>query len=258
MDRHAKWELGELCGPKNERALSALGTTSENSDVNFVGTLSLPCSSARADGRDTTHSKSRAAGAGKGAGKGEGKGKGKRKVKEKGAGPRITRTDIGTYSKGAAFVLHDFLTAAECEHYIAQAEEAGMTSVMGEGYRSKMRRNDRAIVLSLPVAEELTARVLPFVGDITIEPNEYGYAKYQEGIVPESHPGVYTPYGCNPGIRVCRYTKGGHFQPHFDGQFRVSDTNLSYKTFMLYLNDGFEGKANSRCCPLRPRTTPFS
>merc|ERR1712007_168461 len=47
--------------------------------------------------------------------------------------------------------------------------------------------------------------------------------------------------GLNPCFRVCRYEPGGFFLPHKDGGFEYSDELLSLKTFMVYLNDGFEG-----------------
>ena len=154
----------------------------------------------------------------------------------------ITRTDIPYYPHGAAFVLHNFLTPAECEAYTNQAELIGLRTVQAQGYGARMRVCHRAATFAPSVADELTARVLPHVGsDVTIEANEYGYMRHQEGIVPNSQPGHYTPYGCNPGVRVCRYTAGGHFQPHHDGQFVAGRDERSFKTVMCYLNDGFEG-----------------
>merc|ERR1711862_385778 len=40
---------------------------------------------------------------------------------------------------------------------------------------------------------------------------------------------------------ACRYIPGGFFLPHFDDGLYRSDSHLSLKTFMIYLNEGFEG-----------------
>ena len=42
-------------------------------------------------------------------------------------------------------------------------------------------------------------------------------------------------------FRLMRYKPGGHFAPHFDGHFVETATFRSMKTFLLYLNDDFDG-----------------
>eukprot|EP01112_Ceratiomyxa_fruticulosa_P013515 TRINITY_DN3803_c0_g2_i4.p1 TRINITY_DN3803_c0_g2~~TRINITY_DN3803_c0_g2_i4.p1 ORF type:complete len:220 (-),score=34.51 TRINITY_DN3803_c0_g2_i4:110-769(-) len=48
-------------------------------------------------------------------------------------------------------------------------------------------------------------------------------------------------------FRLCRYSPGGHFAPHFDGNFVKSSEERSFYTFMVYLNgrEDFEGGATN-------------
>src|SRR5947209_18432507 len=66
------------------------------------------------------------------------------------------------------FVLHDFLSPEECEHFIALSEGAGyegasITTGTGFVMRKDIRNNDRVIRDDPALAELLWARVLPFL-----------------------------------------------------------------------------------------------
>jgi len=50
-----------------------------------------------------------------------------------------------------------------------------------------------------------------------------------------------TALGLNERLRFYRYDKGQSFAAHTDGYHRRDDGAQSLLTFMLYLNDGFEG-----------------
>ena len=52
---------------------------------------------------------------------------------------------------------------------------------------------------------------------------------------------VWNVCGLNERFRYYRYEVGQYFAPHFDGCFRRSDVEESLFTFMIYLNDDFEG-----------------
>ena len=47
--------------------------------------------------------------------------------------------------------------------------------------------------------------------------------------------------GANERLRCYRYAPGQRFAPHHDGSFFRSDDERSLLTFMIYLNEGFEG-----------------
>ena len=53
--------------------------------------------------------------------------------------------------------------------------------------------------------------------------------------------GGWRPHGLNERLRFYRYTPGQHFRWHLDGAFQRSPRERSRWTFMVYLNDDFDG-----------------
>jgi predicted 2-oxoglutarate/Fe(II)-dependent dioxygenase YbiX len=51
--------------------------------------------------------------------------------------------------------------------------------------------------------------------------------------------------GLNERFRFYRYDPGQRFAPHTDGCFRRDNGEQSQFTFLVYLNDGFEGGATA-------------
>ena len=47
--------------------------------------------------------------------------------------------------------------------------------------------------------------------------------------------------GANERLRCYRYQPGQRFAPHFDGCFRRDESEESFLTYIIYLNEGFEG-----------------
>ena len=123
------------------------------------------------------------------------------------------------------FVVHDFLTPAECESFVARSEAAGydeatITSAEGPVMSKDIRDNARLILDDASLADALWQRAQPFVPP-TIE--------------------VWHARGLNERFRFYRYDVGQKFRPHFDGYFERGNGDRSQLTFMVYLNDGFEG-----------------
>lgn len=123
------------------------------------------------------------------------------------------------------FVIHDFLTPAECQHYINASEAAGygdapITTSRGFVMRKDIRNNDRVIVDDPVLAAELYDRVKPFL------PPNFLY---------------WVPVGLNERFRYYRYTPGQKFDWHFDGAFTRDTGESSKLTLMMYLNDGCTG-----------------
>lgn len=150
----------------------------------------------------------------------------------------ITRREI--FDDGSAFVLSNVLSQAECESLIRQAEKLGMESC---GYSSSIRVTDRVAANSEAVAGVLFDRIKPFLEpSIDLSDKVWSSLSYPRGI-PGSIPNrKWTPIGLNPVFRLCRYKPGGFFLPHHDGGFEQHPyNNRSLKTFMIYLNDDFEG-----------------
>eukprot|EP00418_Pyrodinium_bahamense_P037453 CAMPEP_0179192802 /NCGR_PEP_ID=MMETSP0796-20121207/95802_1 /TAXON_ID=73915 /ORGANISM="Pyrodinium bahamense, Strain pbaha01" /LENGTH=309 /DNA_ID=CAMNT_0020897093 /DNA_START=5 /DNA_END=934 /DNA_ORIENTATION=- len=133
----------------------------------------------------------------------------------------------------SAFLLRNLLTPAECDDIIAQAEAFGLRDC---GASRRVRVTDRVSAMGEDLGRLLFARARPHLTDIIMP----AYGQPPRG-VPAMMEGLWAPQGLNPCFRVCRYSRGGFFLPHFDGGFDISDTFRSIKTFMLYLNDDFEG-----------------
>lgn len=142
----------------------------------------------------------------------------------------VSRVDLLGGSDDAAFVLLNLLRPSECENIIAQAEGFGFDDC---NYQRWMRITDRVSVMGEDLAELLFARARPYLADVEVPG--------PRGIPQDVKSGIWTPVGLNPCFRVCRYKPGGFFLPHHDGGFSYSTEHRSLKTFMLYLNDDFEG-----------------
>jgi hypothetical protein len=125
------------------------------------------------------------------------------------------------------FVVRGFLSPAECERHVARSEAVGygdapINTFGGPQVVKGMRNNDRVMIDDVGLATELWERLRPFV--------------------PEAR-GRWRATGLNERFRYYRYDPGQRFTWHFDGPYERSPTEQSALTFMVYLNDGFEGGA---------------
>lgn len=139
----------------------------------------------------------------------------------------------------ACFLLRNLMTPSECQAIVEQAEGFGLQPC---GYSRKMRVTDRVCVMGDELGDLLFARAKPYLPDMHIS---HDLPKLPAGL-PRSIPMTgekrhWSATGLNPCFRVCRYEPGGFFQPHHDGGFDYNSEHRSFKTFMLYLNDDFEG-----------------
>jgi predicted 2-oxoglutarate/Fe(II)-dependent dioxygenase YbiX len=113
----------------------------------------------------------------------------------------------------------------ECRSYVERCEsigfEAASLSMFGsEVRRPDVRNNDRVILDDADLATEIWTRV-----------NSYVPAAINNK----------TAISLNSRLRFYRYDVGQKFAPHFDGAYRSPDGAVSLLTFMLYLNEGYEG-----------------
>lgn len=125
------------------------------------------------------------------------------------------------------FVIHDFLSPEECQHYTALSESVGfgdapITSFSGPVMRKDIRNNDRVMIDDVPLATLMWERLHPFVAQCG---------------------GFWTPVGLNERWRFYRYDPGQQFDWHFDGAYERSALERSAFTFMIYLNGGIAGGA---------------
>ena len=123
------------------------------------------------------------------------------------------------------FVVHDFLTPEECDEFIALSEQDGYGDApitMGRQaiILKDVRNNARVMQDDPALAARLFERVCPFL---------------------PANRAKWSLAGLNERFRYYRYDPGQMFAPHYDGSFRRGPGEESLLTFMMYLNEGFEG-----------------
>ena len=117
------------------------------------------------------------------------------------------------------------LTLDECQLLIAKIESlkpevATINTGFGTSVQKDVRNNDRVIFDD----EELAVTLLDRVRDRAPK---------------EIHGMAFV--GLNERFRCYRYKPGMRFAPHKDGAFVRNDTEQSCYSFLVYLNQGFEG-----------------
>jgi predicted 2-oxoglutarate/Fe(II)-dependent dioxygenase YbiX len=124
------------------------------------------------------------------------------------------------------FTISNVLSPEECAEYIALTENigyspAGLTVGQDEYMMApNVRNNDRVILDDEERAANLWHRIAEYV-PATID--------------------KWTAIGLNERLRFYRYNPGQRFAPHGDGSYRRKNGDHSRLTFMVYLNEGFEG-----------------
>ena len=123
------------------------------------------------------------------------------------------------------FILEDFLTKTECLHFINVGEKAGFEAAkvqVGGAQQSLItgiRNNERVEYNNQRLADELWKRFETFAP------------------VLQDHQAV----GLNEMFRFYKYTPGQRFKMHRDGNFTRNTQERSFYTFLMYLNDDFDG-----------------
>lgn len=123
------------------------------------------------------------------------------------------------------FTVTDFLSADECQRYIALAEgegfdDAPINTLFGPVVEKEIRNNKRVIVDDLALAATIWERVKDYVAGVLAE---------------------FRAVGINERFRFYRYDPGQAFRWHRDGYFQRESGERSRLTLMFYLNDDFEG-----------------
>lgn len=137
--------------------------------------------------------------------------------------------------------VENFLNEQECHHLIENSEKIGyekasITTIIGQVMMPHVRNNTRVMVDDPKLAEWLFERARP--------------------LLPESLSGGWQLVGLNERLRYYRYDPGQKFAPHYDGYFERNRLERSHLTFMIYLNDGFEGGETKFLEKDRPVITP--
>jgi prolyl 4-hydroxylase len=121
--------------------------------------------------------------------------------------------------------VEDLLTSDECGALIAKIESLGpevatINTRLGASVRTDVRNNDRVIFDDEELAHTLFERI--------------------RSKAPKDIHGM-AFVGINERFRCYRYKPGMRFAPHRDGAFFRNDIEQSCYSFLVYLNEGFEG-----------------
>jgi predicted 2-oxoglutarate/Fe(II)-dependent dioxygenase YbiX len=127
------------------------------------------------------------------------------------------------------FVIREFLSPQECDGFIERSEQLGfadapITSSAGFLIRKDIRDNARVVLDTPSLAAEWWERAKPLLVEDWLG---------------------WKVAGLNERFRFYRYDIGQRFAPHTDGYFERANGERSHFTFMVYLNDGFEGGATA-------------
>jgi predicted 2-oxoglutarate/Fe(II)-dependent dioxygenase YbiX len=125
----------------------------------------------------------------------------------------------------ATFLIHGFFDEEECRRSIAFSEGTGyedatITTVAGQVMAKAVRNNSRVMLDSTKLAEGFFERAKPFL--------------------PGRIDGWFL-HGMNERFRYYRYDVGQTFRPHYDGSYWRKTGEESQLTFLVYLNDDFDG-----------------
>jgi prolyl 4-hydroxylase len=140
---------------------------------------------------------------------------------------RFCQGDSLDYRSPLAWIVDGIMSPEECAALQKRMDELGctpapITTARGFVMRPDIRNNTRVIIDDVPLAAELYRRIEPHL---------------PAGL------GDMRSVGANERFRCYRYEPGQRFAPHYDGAFHRSDEEESLLTFMVYLNDDFEGGA---------------
>ena len=125
------------------------------------------------------------------------------------------------------FTIENFFSPEECQRYISMGDEIGYVAsevnfASGSRRAEEIRNNDRVIFDDAALAATLFERA--------------------RAMLPAEVSG-WLLEGFNERLRYYRYVPGQYFRWHRDGSFAKGPDEESMLTFMIYLNDGFEGGA---------------
>lgn len=121
--------------------------------------------------------------------------------------------------------IANFLTKEECDEFIKKGELAGFETATvetekGARFIEEVRNNQRVLYQDEVLACSLWERAC------RVTPLQIGNS---------------VAVGLNELFRFYKYSPGQKFKKHVDESFIRSDEEASYYTFMIYLNDEYEG-----------------
>lgn len=141
------------------------------------------------------------------------------------------------HSKPYILVRNNVLSGEECEQLISKIEEIGpcaapVTTRSGPVLRPEIRNNERVMFDDPILAQLLFERIKEILPE----------QMYNKSLL-----------GANERIRCYKYKPGMRFNVHADGSFIRDTQERSYYSYLVYLNEGFEGGAT--CFQVEPEVS---
>lgn len=137
------------------------------------------------------------------------------------------------------FTIENIISVKECQDYIELTERAGYCAATintnkGFELRPDIRNNERVIIDNFEIAKNLWKKIALKIPSIL-----------------DGRQAI----SLNERLRFYRYDVGQYFAPHYDGAFHRENGEQSLLTFMIYLNDDFEGgETNFGGITIKPQT----
>jgi predicted 2-oxoglutarate/Fe(II)-dependent dioxygenase YbiX len=127
------------------------------------------------------------------------------------------------------FLIDDFLPFAECDRLISESEGMGyeyatIETEKGAVRLESVRNNSRVLYTDMALADWLWFKL--------------------KDSVPQKI-GISNAVGLNELFRFYKYEPGHQFKKHIDNSFIRNESEASYYTFMIYLNDDYSGGETS-------------
>lgn len=123
------------------------------------------------------------------------------------------------------YLVEDFFTPTECDDLILWSEQKGYEDAKVQVYGKEVmlkavRNNSRITFVDHDLADRLWEKFKPFAVERFANSRVLGF---------------------NEMFRFYKYEPGQRFKRHIDGSYVRNEEEASYFTFMIYLNDDFEG-----------------
>ena len=123
------------------------------------------------------------------------------------------------------FTIENFWKEQECRDFIVKSEALGyepatIDTEKGQIVLETIRNNNRVIYKDFILSDKIWQQLKPFT------PAKIGNSN---------------AVGLNELFRFYKYQPGQEFKKHRDQSYILNETEASYFTFMIYLNDDYEG-----------------
>ncbi|WP_405205759.1 prolyl hydroxylase family protein [Aquimarina sp. LLG6339-5] len=127
------------------------------------------------------------------------------------------------------FLIENFLSKEMCDFFIEKGEqvsfEEAKVSIDGRQVKMKgIRNNQRIMFKDQLLADKIWDKIQPYV-----------LLDF----------GTYKAHGLNEMFRMYKYEEGQRFKMHRDGSYERNEKECSFFSFLIYLNDDFEGGETS-------------